>query len=192
MPDYKLNHRSSLLYESYYPRARIRFILSQTATQLEARVRQIAPRCRSHEPFHTADFSGPDEAEASGSRHSRQNNSGHDTTDATEAQPQRQVMQRDAQRCSDACADRDRQAKFVLPISHGLCVHASTISSPAIEQSALQAIHHSKANCKIKAVFSLSHATVLVAIHQISSETTIIRVRLGSLSKTPFGRMQVS
>jgi hypothetical protein len=111
----------------------------------------------------------------SGSRHSRQNNSGHDTTDATEAQPQRQVMQRDTQRCSDACADRDRQAKFVLPISHGLCVHASTISSPAIEQSALQAIHHSKANCKIKAVFSLSHAAVLVAIHQISS--------LGSCSK---------
>jgi hypothetical protein len=57
----------------------------------------------------------------SGSRHSRQNNSGHDATDATEAQPKGQVMQRDTQRCSDACADRDRKAKFVLPISHGLC-----------------------------------------------------------------------
>src|SRR5206468_9366380 len=44
----------------------------------------------------------------SGSRHSRQNNSGHDATDATEAQPQRQVMQCDTQCCSDACADRDR------------------------------------------------------------------------------------
>jgi len=44
----------------------------------------------------------------SGSRHSRQNNSGHDATDATEAQPQGQVMQRDTQRCSDACADRNR------------------------------------------------------------------------------------
>jgi hypothetical protein len=44
----------------------------------------------------------------SGSRHSRQNNSGHDATDATEAQPQRQVMQYDTQCCSDACANRDR------------------------------------------------------------------------------------
>jgi len=78
-------------------------------------------------------------------------------------------MQCDTQCSSDAYADRDRYAKFVLPISHALCVHASTISSPAIEHSALPAIHNSKANCKIKAVFSLSHAAVLVAIHQISS-----------------------
>jgi hypothetical protein len=40
MSDCKLNHLSSLLYESYYPRARIRFNLSHTATELEARVRQ--------------------------------------------------------------------------------------------------------------------------------------------------------
>jgi hypothetical protein len=44
----------------------------------------------------------------SGSHHSRQNNSGHNATDATEAQPQRQVMQCDTQCSSDACADRDR------------------------------------------------------------------------------------
>jgi hypothetical protein len=29
-------------------------------------------------------------------------------------------MQCDTQCCSDACADRDRKAKFVLPISHGM------------------------------------------------------------------------
>jgi hypothetical protein len=38
----------------------------------------------------------------------RANYSGHDATDATEAQPKGQVMQRDTQRCSDACADRNR------------------------------------------------------------------------------------
>jgi len=37
MPDYKLNHLSSLLYESYYPRSMIRVNLAQTATELEAR-----------------------------------------------------------------------------------------------------------------------------------------------------------
>src|SRR4029453_15199066 len=52
MPDYKLNRLSSLLYESYYPRARIRFNLSQTATELEEKGRQIAPHFRSLEPFH--------------------------------------------------------------------------------------------------------------------------------------------
>lgn len=31
-------------------------------------------------------------------------------------------MQRDTQRCSDACADRNRQAEFVSPISHGFVV----------------------------------------------------------------------
>src|SRR5206468_6099086 len=50
----------------------------------------------------------PNTVRESGSRHSRQNNSGHDATDATEAQPQRQVMQCDTQCSSDACADRDR------------------------------------------------------------------------------------
>jgi hypothetical protein len=37
MPDYKLNHLSSLLYESYYPRAGVRFNLSQTATEIRGK-----------------------------------------------------------------------------------------------------------------------------------------------------------
>jgi hypothetical protein len=37
MGDYKPNHPSILLYESYYPRAEIRFNLAQTATEIRGK-----------------------------------------------------------------------------------------------------------------------------------------------------------